>query len=387
MARTPSPRYFNSRKAYYVQYQGRQHCLAAGPRDEPDGPTYLRAVKRFAELMHCAQADQAQDGNLVITILDRYAVHLRNKGRTGSYNIFKDRLATAILEFGQIPIRDLKAMHVTAWLDKMQQGRVVKVGRKGRQYERFCRWGPTSRRMAAQALLTSLNWAVKQGMITKNPLTKEALDLDRVVGRSQDYVVRPGEHEALVTLAKSYFGELLAVLAATGCRPGELYHATAANYDESLQALVYKARPEDDMYVHKTARKTGKDRVIYLPEPEAVVVARLVTKYPRGPLFRSGSGKRWNDQAVYEHLKRLRRRLKLTGKMIPYSYRHTYATHWLLSGRSIKVLADLLGNSVAMLEKHYSHLEVDPAVMRKLACDFAGERQKEVAPSDSARGQ
>jgi hypothetical protein len=76
MARTPSPRYFHSRKAYYVQYHGRQHCLAAGPKDEPDGPTYLAAVKRFSELMHCAQADSLEDRNLVITILDRYARHL-----------------------------------------------------------------------------------------------------------------------------------------------------------------------------------------------------------------------------------------------------------------------------------------------------------------------
>jgi integrase len=375
MARTPSPRYFDSRKAYYVQFRGRQHCLATGPKDEPHGPTYLAAVQRFAEIMHCAQADQAEDRNLVITILDRYAVHLKNKGRNGSYDIFKDRISTAIPEFGHIPVKDLKAMHVTAWLDKMQQGRNVKLGRQGRQYERFCKWGPTSRRMAAQALLTALNWARKQGMITRNPLEKEALELDKVVGRSKDYVVKPAEHEALVTSAKSYFADVLVLLHGTGCRPGEVYNATAKNYDPDLRALVYKARPAEGMYVHKTARKTGKDRVIFLAEPLAEMVEKLACKHPTGPLFRNRDGGAWNDQAVYEMLRRLRKRLGLTGKMVPYSYRHSYATRWLLSGRSIKVLADLLGNSVAILEKHYAHLEVDPAVMRRLACAFADEQK------------
>jgi integrase len=78
-------------------------------------------------------------------------------------------------------------------------------------------------------------------------------------------------------------------------------------------------------------------------------------------------------------LKRLRKKLKLTdGKMIAYSYRHTFATDWLLDGGSIKILADLMGNSVAMIEKHYGHLEVDPGRMRQLLTAFsAGKRSSE----------
>jgi hypothetical protein len=39
--------------------------LAKGPKDEPDGPTYQAAVKKFAEIMHLSEADKAEDGNLV----------------------------------------------------------------------------------------------------------------------------------------------------------------------------------------------------------------------------------------------------------------------------------------------------------------------------------
>ena len=40
----------------------------------------------------------------------------------------------------------------------------------------------------------------------------------------------------------------------------------------------------------------------------------------------------------------------------PYSYRHTFATAWPEQGRSVDILAELLGNSPAVIRKHYSHL-------------------------------
>ena len=66
--------------------------------------------------------------------------------------------------------------------------------------------------------------------------------------------------------------------------------------------------------------------------------------------------------------------------MIAYSYRHTFATDWLLDGGSIKVLADLMGNSVAMIEKHYGHLDVDPGRMQQLLFGFT-ERLRASQPA------
>lgn len=129
----------------------------------------------------------------------------------------------------------------------------------------------------------------------------------------------------------------------TGCRPGEAPHAEARHSDKENQLVRFRwdARPPD--YVHKTARRTRKDRVIYLTPELASMVGRLAEKFPSGPLFRSRFGNQWTNAAVYQGLKRVRERLKLTGPMIAYSYRHTFATRWLLDGGSIKMLAELLG--------------------------------------------
>ena len=51
MPATPQINYFESRQGYYTQYKKRQRLLAKGPKDEPDGPTYQAAVKKFAQRM------------------------------------------------------------------------------------------------------------------------------------------------------------------------------------------------------------------------------------------------------------------------------------------------------------------------------------------------
>ncbi len=64
----PQINYFKSRKGYYTQFKNQQRLLARGPKDEPSGPTYQAAVKRFAEIMHLAKADKADNTNLVCII-------------------------------------------------------------------------------------------------------------------------------------------------------------------------------------------------------------------------------------------------------------------------------------------------------------------------------
>jgi hypothetical protein len=56
--------------------------------------------------------------------------------------------------------------------------------------------------------------------------------------------------------------------------------------------------------------------------------------------------------------------------VILYGFRHSYITGWLKTGRSIKIVADLCGTSVKMIEKHYSHLCADLPTLRGLALAF-----------------
>jgi hypothetical protein len=141
MPATPQIRYFESRQGYYTQYKKRQRLLAKGPKDEADGPIYQEAVRKFSEIIHCGEADRAEDNNLVITVLDRYAVHLKNQDRERTLEMFRGCADSAVEEFGRLKYKDLKIMHVQAWLDKMGRERGRSRG------NRIRKWGHTMKRL------------------------------------------------------------------------------------------------------------------------------------------------------------------------------------------------------------------------------------------------
>src|SRR5580700_7245960 len=86
----------------------------------------------------------------------------------------------------------------------------------------------------------------------------------------------------------------------TGCRPGEVAKVTAADCDLAAGIWV--------LAKHKTAKKTGTPRVIYLP-PEAVELTReLVAKHPEGPLFLNSRGQPWTRNAIRIRFRNLRQK-------------------------------------------------------------------------------
>jgi integrase len=368
MPRTPSIRYFASREAYYTQWRGKQHCLAPGPKDEPDGPTYKKAVEEFSRLMHLSEAERASDDVTISALLSRYKHHLAQHGSQKALEFTAGCLDPCLAHFGAVKVRELKPYHVQGWLDAMRQPR-------GSHKGRVKKWGDTRTVFAAQKFVAMMNWAATQKMISGNPISTAALTLPEERRRGRDFVIPPGEHEQMVADANPKLAGLLRFFDGTGCRPGEAYNATAKHYDPRRKAIVFRWDAQAPDYIHKTAKKTKKDRVIFLDDEMDEMMRELVRRHPTGPLFASRLGNRWTNASVYQALKRVRSRLGLTGKCIAYSYRHTFATNWLLDGGSIKVLAELLGNSVAMIEKHYGHLDAAPEVMRKLLNSFR-EQQK-----------
>ncbi|MFU7558762.1 hypothetical protein ACMFWY_08780 [Roseiconus sp. JC912] len=55
-------------------------------------------------------------------------------------------------------------------------------------------------------------------------------------------------------------------------------------------------------------------------------------------------------------MKRLTEKLDIDPSLVPYSYRHTYITDCLERGVDIATVAELVGTSVQMIERHCGHL-------------------------------
>jgi integrase len=365
MARKPQVRYFRSRNAYYCQYNGRQHKLATGPDDSPGGPTYLAALQAFRQVMAMGRVEEAGDRNTVRVVLETYMRHAQGtlKGSTLQRRLYL--LKPFVDEYGETAVGDLTHFQMYRFAAKQRQPRRVKK----RDYS----WDDSTLASFYEAVGAAFNWAVRSRLIPDNPL--KGVDSPRARSRSRDCLVSPGQHRAVLAECKApAMRDFITALENTGARPGELVNAKAGDWDDGLGALVYYGddRRRRDEFRHKAARH--KDRVIYFSGGALAMVRRLVAERPKGALFPSSRGTAYGHKSVQRCFEALRLRVGLP-KLTAYSYRHTFATNWLLAGKSIDVLAELLGNTPATIRKHYAHLCSDRQAVRRHLEEFMAGRK------------
>lgn len=353
MARRASVRYWKSRGAYCCWLHGHQHVLAEGPDDYP-GPTYQAAVKKFARLTTLANADDAKDENTLRVVCELYMRHVRSHYRPSTHKMRLTCLRPLMPRLGATMIRDLTPHMVSSCLDEMKQWR------KNSRTKVPIRWTSGTVALAIQSLRAALNWAVSSGLIATNPL--KGLKAPRLRSRGREALIgrtqqeREENHRAILAASRADFRPFLICLEATGCRPGELAAATAKDFREDIGAIVYHAEDTrlEDEFIHKTSRH-GKDRTIFLRGEALGIVKDLVSKNRKGPLFLTRKGVPWNMMAIMRRAWAIREKTGLS-QFTAYSYRHTYATTWLERGGSVDILAEVMGNTPAVIRKHYSHL-------------------------------
>jgi integrase len=376
MGRKPEVRFFASRGGYFCQSKGRQVKLGDGPPDGkddgPNGPFYNAALAKFRMIfeMDCAEA-KGQDIVPVRVIWEQYRAWLRDYRSAGTLDIREQAWSLFVTRFGDRPVYTLTHADVYDWIRSMREWRTHATN----HYQ--MRWTDGTVRTALNSLSACFGWAVKSGLIKKNPIT--GMERPRRRSRTDSTVLEPHEWELIKTKTKGQALEFLKVLEATGARPGEIANATAANYDDQLEAIVHKSQHDDD-YSHKLARH-GKDRVILLSGEALDIIKRRVVKYPKGPLFggttRSNRGRDvavlqlWNANDIAAMVARVRAKTGLE-HLIAYSFRHSFATSWIRQGRSVEMLAELIGTSPEIIRKHYCHLFRFKADMRKALQEFRG---------------
>ncbi len=369
MPRRPAgPSYWKSRGGWYVQINRVQYLLAEGPEDDP--AIKELAWRNFHAHMATNSAPADGDRSIVFAIMESY---LRWVKQNRSKNTFEQRrkfLQSFSDEHGKLKVCDLRRHHVEAWLAKKAE-----LWRDERR-KKWCRWGPTSRRIAISSLVTAFNWAVEQGVVTKNPVA--GIKRPPSLSRSARAVISDEQHRLLLTRAarrkKSGFQHLLTALYETGARPGEVTGIEARDYSPKLGAWVIEADERAEGR-NKLAYK-GRRRVVYLTVTLRGLVEKLNAEHPEGPIFRTQTGVAFSDKHLVKLFCDYRRDINAEfaarGEPEPfsqyvtaYSYRHRFVTDWMLAGKPVGHLADLLGTSITMIQKCYSHLKDRDDALRK----------------------
>lgn len=187
--------------------------------------------------------------------------------------------------------------------------------------------GPGTIRHYMQAATGVLRWAFEQGWMDYMP---RGAKLDASPKRPRD--IEPERLTDTLSRLPATTGRILRFIASCGCRPSEAIRLTWA--DVHLDASICT------LPAHKTARKTGKPRTIYLtPEAKGIIEDLLphIGK-PSGTVFKSALGK------AYASSKSLSEVLKKYGGFTAYSLRHSFAQA-VLDEQPMEVVAALLGHA------------------------------------------
>lgn len=326
---------------YFVTVRGEQCELALGPDDGPDGPTYAKAVIAYGKLL-ALETDRGTDDYLVSALANQYRLFLKGH-HPRRLELFEQWGKGFVKRYGHLKVRELEPYHFTEWLGSQPT------------------WGPTSKWNAARKVLACINWGVKEGHVKSNGLSKR-VTLPEPQLRGKEARMTPTLCDLIVNGARSkQFKLFLKVMRATGCRPVELRMADVA---ENLRGdrLVFPWNSK--RYKHKTA-KTKRDRTIYLTPELAAEVREHVGVRTQGPVFMSPRKKAYGARNAFKQFERVMKKDEVVEYLreheikpetvTMYSFRHSWASDWLDSGRSIKVCADLMGTSVAMLTLVYHH--------------------------------
>jgi integrase len=313
--------------------------------------------------------------------------------KSGAPGVFEVMARGFCALFGSKKVRELKPCDFDNWLAKQDN------------------WNPTSKAHAVSLILAAISWAKKKGFIITDPLTakvekpqpilrgrdarmsEELMDIligecfERGTYNRKNKTDKQAVHLKNIGFCEQ-FGNFLWLLRLTGARPVELRNAEAFNYQNGRLVFRWNATKG---YTWKNAKKTQRDRVIFLTPEAQAFTEECIKKFPNGPIFRTYRGAKWvQTNSTNKWRGWLMKRPKVVAylreheidpiKVVPYSFRHTFACSYLDATGDIFGCAMMMGTSVKMLQTRYFHMDEEKLHTKYLSYMGGGRPSANMAP-------
>lgn len=347
----------------YTREQGRRfHALGiaddSAPANEVTILSFQRALQAaqdwFGTLSYADLARVSSGSYTVQQAMDDYLDHLAKVKRKPQYRTAAIVKAHILPTLGNVELTKLTHGKVKAWRDALADAAPRLRTRKGQEqvYRDIDPNDPEQarkRQATANRILTVLKAALNHAKTESRRIATDAAWVDvKPFSRVDVPKIRflsEKEVTAVVEKCEPDFVSLVKGTLLTGCRYGELTAMTIADFN-----------PKDgQVYVAKS--KNGEARYVDLNDAGIAFFTDLTSgRKAEQILFQRANGKSWKTSEQFRPMNAACDAAKVDGVTF-HILRHTYASHALMVGMTIEVLAQQLGHKDTRITmRHYAHL-------------------------------
>lgn len=143
----------------------------------------------------------------------------------------------------------------------------------------------------------------------------------------------------------------------------ELFYGTGMRLSELIHLKIHQVLFKEDLV--RIRGKGNKDRVVPLGRVAKDILKKYLQVRPQYALnsvdtiFVLKNGKPMYPMAVQRIVKKYLSPISRVHQQSPHLLRHTYATHLLNAGASIRIVKDLLGHESLSTTQVYTHLSIE----------------------------
>jgi integrase len=315
----------------FEQAKAKAHAMVASPNGNGNGAivrlTVRQAMHRYIDYKH-------QKGQPVGDLISRTNVHI-------------------IPTLGDLVVSELTAEQLRRWLATMA---TAPAQRRAKNNKPQYRPEPTTdeeirqRRASANRVLTmlkaALNHAYDEGHVANRDAWGRRLAPFEKVEVARVRYLTVAEAERLINACDPEFRALVRAGLETGCRYGELIRLEACDFNPDAATLTIRKS------------KSGKPRHVVLTDEGAAFLRDCTVGRSRHELmFRHADGSAWQRSEQARPMAEVCAHAKIKPAISFHILRHTWASHAVMNGVPLLVVAKNLGHAdTRMVEKHYGHL-------------------------------
>lgn len=331
--------------------------IIADDYSDPDG----RTVLSFGQAQGLAKAHRPKstvpDGGpyTVAQAMDDYIAFLEEHRKTADDARYRDN-AFIRPTFGKVELVRLTTKKIRDWLSGLAKEAPRLRTRKDedQKFRKVTQDAEAKRRRQSSAnrtftvLKAALNHAWREGKVDSDMEWRRVKPFHSVDKARTSYL-EVAECKRLLNACPADFRRIVQAALQTGARYGQLAELTAADFDVdsgTIRLRTRKGRGAEKVY-----------RAVLTSEGVAFFKELCAGRARSDLILRKADASAWGKS----HQKRLMDAACLQAKIKPlinfHQLRHTWASHSVMNGVPLLVVAGNLGHSdTRMVEKHYGHL-------------------------------